>query len=387
VLARVTTRKWALEAGLAAAIAVVTQLEIWAPHALLRPTHMTGPRAAVSVVYLVAVLTLVVRARFPVGAVLVVCVLLGGEWLAFGSPESFGSFMLPVVASYSVAAYAGGRRALAGLGMLLALAAVWTLSDPSQTTIDKHVQSLLWLAPIPVLWLVGSYVRRHRLIEQAHRATLARLEREAGARGAVEEERARIARELHDAVGHSVSVMTVQASAVRRLLAPEQTRELEALTAVEQTGRDALAEMRRMVGVLRTAGQVPALAPQPGVSQLRKLVEQICDAGLHVELRFEGDAVQLPAGLNLTVYRLVQEGLTNALRHSGAQQAEVLVRYEPRAVEIAVTDDGCGPTNATSGHGLIGLSERVSVYGGQLSTGGLQRGGFELRARLPLTSP
>jgi signal transduction histidine kinase len=383
----VTTRKWALDAGLAAAIAVVTQLEIWAPHALLRPTHMTGPRVAVSVFYLVAALTLVLRARLPLGVVMVTCVLLSAEWLAFGSPESFGSFVLPVIASYSLAAYAGRRRAVAGLSMLLALAAVWTLSDPSHTTIDKHLQSLPWLTPIPVLWLVGSYVRRHRLIEQAHRGTVARLEREAGARRAVEEERARIARELHDAVGHSVSVMTVQASAVRRLLTPEQTRELEALTAVEQTGRDALAEMRRMVGVLRAADQVPVLAPQPGVSQLRKLVEQICDAGLHVELRVEGDAIQLPAGLDLTVYRLAQEGLTNAIKHSGAQQAQVRVRYEPGAVEIAVTDDGCGATNAASGHGLIGLSERVSVYGGQLSAGGLERGGFELRARLPLTSP
>jgi signal transduction histidine kinase len=376
-----------LDAALAAAIAVVSQLEIWSPNALLRPTHMTGPRAAVSAVYLVAALTLAVRVRFPFATVTTICVLLGAEWLVFGSPESFGSFLLPVVASYSVAAHSGGRRALMGLWMLLALAAVWTLSDPSQTTIGKHLQSLLWLFPIPALWLVGSNVRRHRLIEQAHSATLARLEREAGARSAVEEERARIARELHDAVGHSVSVMTVQASAVRRLLTPEQNRELEALTAVEQTGREALAEMRRMVGVLRTADEVPALAPHPGVSQLRKLIGQICDAGLHVDLRVEGDVITLPAGLDLTIYRIAQEGLTNALKHSGAQRAEVLVRYDARAVEIAVTDDGSGPTGAPSGHGLIGLEERVSVYGGELSAQGLERGGFELRARLPLSSP
>jgi signal transduction histidine kinase len=384
----VSTREWALDAALAAAVAVVTQLEIWAPHVLLRPSHMTGARAAVSVFYLLAAVTLVVRARCPLAAVALICLSLSAEWIVFGSPESFGSFVLPAIGSYSVAAHADRRRAVVGLGMLLATAAVWTLRDPAATSVDKHLQSLAWLAPIPVLWLIGAYVRRHRLMERGHRANLARLEREAGARRAVEEERARIARELHDAVGHSVSVMTVQASAVRRLLTPEQKRELEALTAVEQTGREALAEMRRMVGVLRDPGDAPTLAPQPGLSQLGKLLEQVRDAGLPVELRVEGDGIQLPAGVDLTAYRLVQEGLTNALKHSHAQRAVVLVRYEPKAIEIAVTDDGRGATNTTEGgHGLMGMRERVSVYGGQLSAGPLERGGFELRARLPLTTP
>jgi signal transduction histidine kinase len=182
-----------------------------------------------------------------------------------------------------------------------------------------------------------------------------------------------------------VSVMTVQASAVRRLLSPGQERELEALTAVERTGREALAEMRRMVGVLRHPDEAPALAPHPGLEQLGRLIERVREAGLPVQLRVEGEAAQLPAGLDLTAYRLVQEGLTNALKHARAQRAEVLLRYEPNAVEIVVTDDGCGDTSATdSGHGLIGMRERVSVYGGQLWAGPIEQGGFQLRARLPL---
>jgi signal transduction histidine kinase len=236
-----------------------------------------------------------------------------------------------------------------------------------------------------VLWLTGFYVHKHRLTEEDHEATVAQLAREERARAAVEEERARIARELHDAVGHSVSVMTVQASAVRRLLTPEQKRELEALTAVERTGREALAEMRRMVGVLRHGDEAPALAPQPGLEQLSLLIEQVREAGLPVQLRVEGVAAKLPASLDLTAYRLVQEGLTNALKHARAQHAEVLLRYEPNVLEITVTDDGCGGSTATDGgHGLIGMRERVSVYGGELSVGPLDRGGFEMRARLPL---
>lgn len=210
--------------------------------------------------------------------------------------------------------------------------------------------------------------------------------REASA--AVAEERARIARELHDAVGHSVSVMTVQASAVRRLLTPEQKRELEALTAVERTGREALAEMRRMVGVLRDPDEAPALSPQPGLGQLDRLLQHVRDAGLPVELRTDGEPAQLPPGLDLTAYRLVQEGLTNAIKHARAEKAEVLLRFEPKALEIVVTDDGQGTgVGSGDGHGLIGMRERVSVYGGELSVGPRDEGGFELRARLPLGQP
>ncbi|MGZ8740952.1 MAG: sensor histidine kinase, partial [Gaiellaceae bacterium] len=212
-------------------------------------------------------------------------------------------------------------------------------------------------------------------------------ERADEARAAVAEERARIARELHDVVGHSVSVMTVQASGVRRLLRPDQQRERDALLIVERTGREALAEMRRMVGVLRRPEEGPVLAPQPSLEHLDRLVEQAREAGLPVELRVEGDAFQLPAGVDLTAYRLVQEGLTNALKHAGATRAEVVVNYSDCALEVVVSDDGRGVgSDDGGGHGLVGMRERVSVYGGELDAGPRPEGGYRLRARLPLAS-
>jgi signal transduction histidine kinase len=218
----------------------------------------------------------------------------------------------------------------------------------------------------------------------------ARLEqqREADALRAVVEERTRIARELHDIIGHSVSVMTVQASGVRRLLRPEQEQEREALLAVEQTGREALAEMRRVVGALRDPEEGPALAPRPSLSRVDKLVAQARETGLPVDLEIQGEPVPLPAGVDLTAYRLVQEGLTNAIKHAAARHAEVRVRYGDY-VEIEVCDDGRGTdardsASSGGGHGLVGMRERVSIYGGELEAGPRPGGGFRLRARLPV---
>jgi signal transduction histidine kinase len=181
--------------------------------------------------------------------------------------------------------------------------------------------------------------------------------------------------------------MTVQASGVRRLLKPDQEREREALLIVERTGREALAEMRRMVGVLRRPEEGPALAPQPTLDHLDRLVDQAREAGLPVELRVEGEAVELPAGVDLTAYRLVQEGLTNALKHAGATRAEVLVNYGAAEIEVTVTDNGKGVGNGDGGgHGLVGMRERVSVYGGELDAGPRPGGGYRLRAKLPVTA-
>lgn len=372
-----------------AAIVVVTQLEIWAPRLLLRPTNVPGPHAAVSIAYLLAALALVLRTRLPLAAVVLMCVPLCVEWIAFGAVESFGTFVLIMLAAYSVAAHATRSVAVVGLGLLVLTGAVWTGSDPTTAPrLGAHLAQLVWLVPAILLWLTGLYVRRHRLAEEHNRAAAASLERNARERAAVEEERARIAREFHDAIGHSVSVMTLQTSAVRRLLTPEQRREVEALTAVERTGREALAEMRRMVGVLRDPEEGTALRPQPGLDQLGQLMSQVQEAGLPVELSVQGDPVQLSAGLGLTVYRLVQEGLTNALKHARAQHAEVLLHYEPKVLEVVVSDDGCGgDASSDNGHGLIGLRERIAVYGGQLSAGRTDPTGFELRARLPINEP
>ena len=180
--------------------------------------------------------------------------------------------------------------------------------------------------------------------------------------------------------------MTVQASAVRRLLEPDQEKEMEALLVVEQTGREALAEMRRMVGVLRRPEEAPALAPQPSLEHLDRLVAITREAGLPVELRIEGTPLQLPATLDATAYRIVQEALTNAVKHANAEHAEVVVRYGNGTVELIVSDDGRGNGDGGgSGHGLVGMRERVSVYGGELEAGPQAGGGFRLRATLPVT--
>jgi signal transduction histidine kinase len=238
-------------------------------------------------------------------------------------------------------------------------------------------------------WIIGFTlrVRSDQAKEARERAERAELERELRARAAVADERTRIARELHDIVGHSVSVMTVQAAGVRRLLREDQEREREALLAIEETGRAALTEMRRLVGVLRRADDEPALVPQPSLERVAKLVEQTRDAGLPTELRIEGETTALAQGIDLTAYRLVQEGLTNALKHANATHAEVVVRYDDGTVELVVRDDGTGDgAGGGSGHGLVGIRERVALYGGELFAGPRAEGGFELRARLPVTA-
>ncbi len=233
-------------------------------------------------------------------------------------------------------------------------------------------------------WVIASRVRSTR--ELRRRTAELEAERDALALEAVAEERSRIARELHDVVAHSVSVMTVQAGGVRRLLQDDQQREREALGAIEETGRRALAEMRRMVGVMRTdTGPEVDRAPQPGLGSLDRLVVQIRDAGLPVTFSVEGDRLELPAGLDLSAYRIVQEGLTNTLKHAGPAHAWVTVRYSPRMLDIVVEDDGAGPrANGTPGHGLIGMRERVAVYGGRLETGVRPGGGFRVHAVLPV---
>jgi signal transduction histidine kinase len=282
------------------------------------------------------------------------------------------AFLCALAAAMTMGAIGELRHALAGLAIALA-AVYWVSSRTSPTHAADYIGTTV---AFTVAWLVGF------LLSTRGRAARAA---EARAATAVAEERARLARELHDIVGHSVSVMTVQTAAVRRLLRPDQEREREALLTVEQTGREALAEMRRLVGVLRRPEEAPALAPQPGLEHVVKLVEQAREAGLRTDLRVEGTAVELPAGIDLTAYRLVQEGLTNALKHARAHRAEVLVRYDNGCVELVVRDDGHGGTPGSSGgHGLVGMRERVAVCSGELHAGPRPDGGFELRALLPV---
>jgi signal transduction histidine kinase len=236
-------------------------------------------------------------------------------------------------------------------------------------------------------WAVGVVLRTQIAHAEEAVARVGRLEREREleAARAAAEERTRIARELHDIVAHSISVITIQAQAVRRRLGPDQAREAADLAAVESMAREAQAEMRRIFGVLRAEGESLTLAPQPGLSELGRLVGQVGSGDMNVVLRVEGEPVPLSPGVDLAAYRIAQEGLTNAARHAGATTAQVLVRYRPDRLDVEVEDDGRGmPDTCAGGHGLVGIRERVALYGGDVELVPSSSGGVRLAASLPL---
>jgi signal transduction histidine kinase len=284
-------------------------------------------------------------------------------------------FLALLIAVYSVAAYSERTRALTGGAISLA---VIFLSEPGDFIVAGPLYTGVWLA--------GRLFRDRQRLAAALQSRTAELEREQEetARLAIAEERARIARELHDVVAHSVSVMVVQAGAERLALGPGEESARETLVSIEKTGRQALSEMRRLLGMLRKEDEELALAPMPSLNHLDSLVSHVRQAGLPVELHVEGTRRTLPAGVDISAYRIVQEALTNALRHAGPARARVVVRYGEAEVEVEVTDDGRGPHDANgSGHGLVGMRERVALYGGELNAGLGEGGGYAVRARLP----
>jgi signal transduction histidine kinase len=382
------TRLWTLVRRYWFDALIVAAVGVGLAEVVVEQGESGGPRGPLwfDVLAILAItVPLLARRSFPFAAPAAVAIAIVAS--SFVDETLVPALAIPILAAIAALFFFGMLRqrsqAVAGLVLAIGVVAVVARNDPS-----GDIEDFLWVSFIlSVAWTIGFALsgKLREVDEAKEQAIRLEREREERARDAVTEERARIARELHDVVGHSVSVMTVQASAVRRLLQPEQEREREALLIVEQTGREALAEMRRMVGVLRRPEESPALAPQPSLEHLGKLVEQAREAGLPVELRVEGEAVQLPAGVDLTAYRLVQEGLTNALKHARARQAEVVVRYGDGQVELTVSDDGRGGGGGDGGgHGLVGMRERVAVYGGRLEAGPRPEGGYSLRVLLPL---
>jgi signal transduction histidine kinase len=289
-----------------------------------------------------------------------------------------------LAASYLLGNARDPRQAHAGLAVALACAAIVVSNDPNRSGSEFVFIPALFA----VAWVAGFVLRQRTAQGEAalERADRLEMEQEEQARHAIAEERARIARELHDVVGHCVSVMTVQASAVRRVLTPEQRQEREALMAVERVGREALAEMRRLVGILRDSLAAPDLAPQPTLRELDVLISHARASGLAVAVSVDGDPLELPASIDLTAYRIVQEGLTNAIRHAQASSAQVHICHRAGGLDIEVSDDGIGVSGNGhgAGHGLLGMSERVDVFGGHLEAGPCAGGGYRLRARLPV---
>jgi len=239
-----------------------------------------------------------------------------------------------------------------------------------------------------VLWVLGTLLRsRDRVaLRLTARADMLERERDRKARDAVAEERARIARELHDVVAHSVSVLIVQAQAAETVLEREPAKARSYLRKIDSTARDALAEMRRMVGILDGDGTDQLIDPQPGLARLAELADHLCESGLPVRLEIRGTPRQLSPGVDLAAFRIVQEALTNALQHARASEARVTVTYSTMRLKLEVTDDGLGPALRLheGGRGLIGMEERVSLYGGKLSHGPDPGGGFAVRAEIPL---
>jgi signal transduction histidine kinase len=293
-----------------------------------------------------------------------------------------------LVLLYTVAAHRGLALSLAAILIDLGAYAVDAVIQPPQAEWASHIVIVAFML---LAWVCGRTVRLRRayLAELVQRADRLERAREADTRAARAEERSRIARELHDVVAHHVSVMTVQAAAARKMLDSNPGVARDALTAIEDVGRTAMAEMRKIVGVLRTDGPAER-EPQPGVRDLPALVEQMREAGLRTRLRVEGEQGTLPPGVDLAAYRLVQEALTNSLRHAGpAASAWVTVRNEPAELTVQVEDDGRGVAGRPArikgqGHGLMGIRERVALYGGVLRIGPRSGGGFEVRARFPL---
>lgn len=344
------------------------------------------PRPVIAVLALGWTLPFLLRRRHPFVAPLLVCAALAALAL-IATERTLTSLTMPFVAALAAAVSLGlvadRRQAIAGWAAILASAAVVDSNSASSYSDFFWTSLILTLA-----WFFGSALgtRTEQARELRARVEAAELERILATERATAEERARIARELHDVVAHSVSVMVVQVSGVRRLLQDDQTREREALLSVEQTGRQALTEMRRMLGVMRSRDETPAsLAPQPGLQHLDRLIAQVEEAGLPVTLRVEGERRELSPGVDLSAYRIVQEGLTNALKHAKGANAEVVVRYVDSCVELEIADDGPGVVETDGqGHGLVGMRERAALYGGTLETTTRDGGGFVLRAQLPV---
>ena len=295
--------------------------------------------------------------------------------------ERFPVSVSMLLAAYSTAAYSRAR--LASLGVV----ASGSVTLAVATVHGGTGFSFLLLA---LAWLIGNFIRAERLNHAltVERAQQLEREQETGRRAAAAEERARIAREMHDMIAHSVSVMTVQAEAAQRVMSKQPEAAVEAMRAVSASGHQTLAELRRLLGLLGEQ-ETDSLGPQPGLAEVPSLVDRVRSAGLPVELHLEGEPRSLPPGLDLTAYRVVQEALTNALKHSGRAQTKVVIRYGEEDIRIEVQDVGRPGWRAGAegaGRGLVGMRERVAMYGGEMEASPEVRG-FGVRVRLPLTSP
>jgi signal transduction histidine kinase len=366
------------DALLALALAVLLELQV-----LLAGEPGAAPASVVAA--LAITVPLAWRRRAPLAVVLafaVICPLqglLGGE-LFNGYPPLIGALAAGVLAFYSLGAHTPDRQATPGL--LAGIAGMWTgVLASGEVDVQSFVFSagLVGLAP----WLAGRTNRARRL-----RAEALDRERDQRARAAASEERQRIARELHDVVAHGIVLMVLQAQGARRILDHDADRAREALEAIEETGQTALAEIRRSLGILRDEHARAELAPQRSLDDLGALIDEMREAGLTVDLRVEGERRELREGIDRSAYRIVQEALTNTIKHAGLVPTHVTVTYEPDRLVLEVADEGDGAAaeDGGAGQGLAGMRERVRLHGGELDAHPVAGHGFVVRARIPLTA-
>jgi signal transduction histidine kinase len=365
--------------GAIALLAIVGLLEF-----AVRDEPSSSPWVAVAAVGTLVFL-IVARRRFPFAAP-------AAYWVVASAISFVDAVLLPSIQSLFVVGMAtafllgnlrNGLKAAAGLAVVAGGAFVIVYQIPD------HSNAELLFVPLEfaISWLAGFVLRERAAQAEAaeQRAAQAEREREAAARIAVAEERVRIARELHDVVAHAVGVMVLQVGAVRHNLPDGLEDDRNALINVEEAGRTALGEMRRLLGAMRSDGEDAELMPQPGLARLDALIDDVGRAGLPARLHVDGEPFPLPHAIDLSAYRIVQEGLTNALKHARASHADVTVRYAPDELRIDVRDDGRGSSGGDgAGFGLVGIGERVKIYGGEMTAGPAPGGGFLLSTRLPI---
>ena len=373
------------DGALAALVTAIGVAEIWLPFSSVQGD---GSRATSTLLVLILGLSLALRRVMPLTTALVVL---------FTWPVVFtftpllvlfwGQFVPIMIAVFSVARYGRGREpwygALAGAATLLFMdLRVEVLQTPGEIVFHWGVFVIAW-------WFGwGLRAMERRAQESVQRAIDVEVAAAENTMAAIVEERTRIARELHDVVAHSVSMMVVQAGAAEQVVDDDPAFARKALATIRTTGAEALAEMRRLVAMLRDSEEAAALAPQPGIEALPALVADARLSGLEVSLVVEGQQRRLPVGLDFAAYRIVQEALTNVRRHSSASRVDVLLRYGHDDIQIEVRDDGVGASaSGVDGHGLIGMRERAELYGGRLETDSASGQGFTVRAVLPVATP
>jgi len=366
------------DALLATALTLVTQLEVWT----IKGSYLEAPRLPIAVTTLVMTSAIAWRRRAPLAmAAAISCAVVAQTILARTPHPTSAPLLVWMVAAYSVAVHAPRRDGRIGGAMLIAAVDVWAVLDSGGS------EWVFLTAILAGFWIVGGVVRSRNLLasELVERTRELEHEREERERLVVAEERTRIARELHDIVAHTLGVIVMRAGA-ERLHLTKGSPQHEAFASIETTGREALEEMGRLLGMLRSDDDPGARAPQPGLYRLDALLRSIRETGTAVELVVDGQPRPLSAAVDVSAYRIVQEALTNTVRHSGSDRARIRLSWLATALEIEVADEGDGSFTVApeAGHGLLGIRERVALFGGTLVTGHSDLGGFLLRASLPI---